>query len=263
MHINSSVAVCPPVVNLDEGSYHHSRVQHWLWTCWLDFIAEAKALTDGYKRVVIFDGDLSELDTLKRSIQLTTLNKATILTLIQETIAPLVDIADACYFIRGTAAHVGKSAWSEEATAKDTDGAIPEGNGKSSWWHYRGIASGVKLDVAHHANMGSVPWSKRNSANNMAAKIMYSYLVEMNQPAPDLALRAHNHTRATSGRNYRCQVDYLPAWTVKTEYAYRVGYENSISDIGGMVYLCENGSFREHEIMFYPKDAKQIWKLTM
>jgi hypothetical protein len=264
LHINSTVALSPPVVNLDDGgTYHASRTQHWLWNSWLDFISETKILTDDFRRVLVINGDLTELDTQKRSIQLTTMNKNTILNMVLETIAPLVDIADAVYIIRGTAAHTGKSAWSEEAIAGDIDCAIHSGNGNFSWWHYRGVASGVKLDIAHHAQMGFVPWSRKNAANNLAAKIMWCYQVDRNETAPDLALRSHNHSYASSGDNYRCMVDYLPAWTTLTEYGYRQGYENMLSDIGGIIYFCNNGHYIKQKIFFKPKEARQIWKLSM
>jgi hypothetical protein len=264
LHINSTVALCPPIVNLDDGgTYHASRTQRWLHNCWLDFCAEAKVLTEGYRRVVIFDGDLTELDTLKRSIQLTSLNKSTILNMVIDVIAPLVDFADAVYFMRGTAAHTGKSAWSEEAIARDTDGVVPSGNGIYSWWQYRGIAAQVKFDIAHHASMGKKPWTRKNAANNLAAEIMYLYQVDREIKAPDLVLRSHNHTCASSGDNFKTCVNFLPAWTTMTEYGYRVGYENVISDIGGMVYLCENGHFTRNKILFHPKESGRIWKLEM
>jgi hypothetical protein len=280
LHINSTLAVCPPVVSLDDGgTYHASRTQRWLYECFLDFTDQAKALTEGYRNIVVFNGDLSELDTAKRSVQLISLNKATILSLVQETIAPLVDVTNECIFIRGTAAHTGKSSWSEEDTGRDTIGTIPSGTfkrkykvkGKTmekidkiySWWHHRSVVSGVQVDIAHHANMGKKPWTRRNAANNLAAEIMYLYQVDMGVRAPDLALRSHNHTYATSGDNYKCQVDYLPSWTTLTEYGYRIGYENVVSDIGGMVYLFENGTIDRHKIMYPPKDAKRIWKLKI
>ena len=263
-HINSTVGLSPRIVNLDDGgTFHASRTQHWLWDCWTDFIAEAKVVTQDYKRVVIFGGDLTELDTQKRSIQLTTLNKSTILKMVQETIEPLVDIADACYFIRGTSAHTGKSSWSEEETARDTEGAVPEGKGVYSWWHYRGVAGGVRVDVAHHAQMGSTPWTKKNSANNLAARVMWHYTIDRGEKPPNLVLRSHNHCYASSGDNYAARVDYLPCWTTATEYSYRVGYENTVASIGGIIYKCENGYYTRDKVIFEPREDKHLWKLNM
>jgi hypothetical protein len=264
LHVNSTTAVCPRVVELDDGgNYHSSRTQHWLLECWLDFVAEAKIITEGYKRIAIFDGDLSELDRKERSSQIVTQNKAVILNMVQDTIAPLVDYTDANYFFRGTAAHTGKSSWSEEAIAKDTDNTIPSPDGASSWWHYRGIASGVRIDIAHHNGMGKKPWLKKNAANNCAAEIMWYYQVDRFVRAPQLALRAHAHTYASSGDNFPCEVDMLPSWTTKTEYAYRMGYENAISDIGGIIYLCEDGRYNRVKLMYEPREAKRIWALEM
>jgi hypothetical protein len=276
-HINSTVALCPKVVNKDDGgTYHASRTQRWLLECFLDYIEQAKILTEGYKRVGVFMGDLSELERKDRSNQIISPNKNTILNTIIETIAPLTTITDENIFIRGTAAHTGKSSWSEEHIASDIDNTIPSLkipsefiNGKEikkgifSWWHYRGTAGGVKLDLAHHTSMGKKPWTRRNAANAAAAEIMWYYQVDRFVRAPDLALRAHVHTYATSADNFPCQVDCLPAWTTKTEYAYRIGYENAISDIGGIVYLCENGTFIRKKITYEPREEKRVWKLSM
>jgi hypothetical protein len=263
-HINSTVSLCPPVINLDDGgTYHSSRTQRWLWECWLDFCVQALNLTDGYKRVAIFGGDLSELDRKNRTNQIITPNKATILDMIREVITSLVSFTDANYFIRGTEAHTGKSSWAEEDIAKDTDNTVPMTQSIHTWWHYRGVASGVRLDVAHHTSMGRKPWLKRNAANAAAAEIMWKYQVDRFVKAPDLALRSHVHTYATSGDNFKCQVDCLPSWSIKTEYAYRMGMENDISDIGGIVYLCENGKFQRHKVMYEPREDRRIWVLTM
>jgi len=109
-HINSTVALCTPVINLDDGgTYHASRTQRELYNCWLDFWQQAKELTTGYKRVGVFNGDLGELDTKKRSIQLVTLNKATIQRMVIDTIEPALAILDSVFVMRGTAAHTGKS----------------------------------------------------------------------------------------------------------------------------------------------------------
>jgi hypothetical protein len=44
LHVNSTVALCPPTVELDDGgTYHHSRTQAWIWNRWIDFWALADA----------------------------------------------------------------------------------------------------------------------------------------------------------------------------------------------------------------------------
>ena len=77
LHINSSVAICPPRVQLDDGgTYHPSPGQRWLNECFADFQARVNELK-GVK-VLMLCGDMGELDVKRRSNQLITTNKATI-----------------------------------------------------------------------------------------------------------------------------------------------------------------------------------------
>ena len=76
-HIGSTVALCPPRVPLDDGgTYVASPGQRWLWQGWLEFIQYAKDLAQGYKPIAVFNGDLAELDTKRRTNQLINPNKA-------------------------------------------------------------------------------------------------------------------------------------------------------------------------------------------
>ena len=58
LHVNSTVAVCPPVVMLDDGGeYRASKPQRWLWREWVKFWGAVRrrringvwAMTDGYR----------------------------------------------------------------------------------------------------------------------------------------------------------------------------------------------------------------------
>jgi len=263
-HTNSTVAVCPPVVNLDDGgTYHASRTQRALWDCWRDFWQQANELTKGYRRVGVFNGDLGELDTKKRSVQLISLNKATILSMVIETLEPALGILDAAYFMRGTAAHTGKSSWLEEAVAADTDITVRESQAAASWWHYRGAASGVRFDIAHHATMGGLPWTSKNAANKLAALTLWYYRVSRNEKAPHVAIRSHNHSTADSYDNFPVRAIFTGAWTILTEHGYRIGLENVLSDIGGMVILCDAGQYTVKKIPYEPMKDKKIWALKM
>lgn len=261
-HINSTVALSVPNVELDDGgTYHLSRTQSWLWRCWLDFASEVKALPG--RKIVCIKGDLTELDTKRRSVQLISSNKATILKAVHRTIEPLVELADSLIVIRGTPAHEGKGCWSEEAIASDYDHAVQdEAHHMSSWYHLRSVIDGVKIDIAHHATMTGNPWGRGNSANNLAHKIVWNYVVGMKQPAPDLALRAHNHVTAESS-GFDTLVSFSPAWTTATEYAYRAGHENTLADVGGIIWTLDNGSYTKKLIKFKPAESRRVWALTI
>jgi hypothetical protein len=261
LHSNSSLALCPPNINLDDGgTHHHSRIQSWLWRSWLDFCFQIDRDTKGMRKILVLNGDLGELDTMKRSVQLISLNKSTILNIVTETLEPILNIVDSVLVIRGTAAHEGKSSWLEETIAKDI-GAISQTESIFSWWHYRGTCEGVRLDIAHHASKSSNPFSKGYGAIRVASR-MQRYYQRMKALPPHVAVRSHNHEYEDSGGNYETFVYFTPAWTIKTEYALRIGLENALSDIGGVVIYCENGQYQTKKYSYEPKETK-IWKLTL
>jgi hypothetical protein len=85
----------------------------------------------------------------------------------------------------------------------------------------------------------------------------------MRSQSPDIAPRSHNHTYEDSGGNYETFVFFTRAWTILTEYGYRVGLENSLADIGGHVITCEDGKWSKRDYKYEPKEARQVWKLTL
>ena len=262
LHINSTVAVCPPSVNLDDGgTYHASRTQVWLWRCLEEIAAEfARATGD---KIVLFNGDLGELDTKRRTYQLITPNKATILDLVRDTIEPVTSIADRNYMLRGTPAHQGKSAWLEEAIADDLDHAVRSSKAAASWWHYRGTLAGVRIDSAHHVSMGGLPWTEKQAATKAASRIVWRYLVDMHQPPPSVAFRSHNHRWSDSYDNYPTRVICTPCLTTATEYIYRTGHENDLADIGALIMTCKDGEYEIQKLRFEPREARRVWTLTM
>lgn len=262
LHINSTVGLCKPVVNLDDGgTYHASRSQCWLWECWLDFTAQAEAAPG--RKVLILNGDLGDLDTKRRSYQLVSPNKATVLSLLIDTLEPLLSVADAVYIVRGTLAHTGKSAWLEEAIGKDIDTAVKNGE-QYSWYHIRGAVEGVRLDISHHTSMGGLPWTEKHAAMKLAEKVVWRYMIDMKQPPPDLAVRSHNHRKSDSFDNYETRGITTSAFQLLTEYAYRTGRENDLADVGGMLIPCENGKYTyNNHINYRPKGLNRIWALKI
>lgn len=261
LHVNSTVALCKPSINLDDdGTYRASNNQRKIWDAWLDFCNEVKAI-DADKRILVLNGDIGELDTKRRSVQLITLNKATVLRMVIDTIEPMLSIIDDVIVVRGTMAHVGKSSWLEESIADDI-GAISNGNAKSHW-HFRGMFENVRFDIAHHASMGNLPWTEKAAAIKIAKIIMDRYN-EMKSPIPHVALRSHNHRRSDSGRNYECRAVCLPCWQLHTEYISRIGHENSIADIGGDIFVCEDGSYKwiDYRYEINPS-GRRLWSLKV
>lgn len=266
LHTNSTVGLCTPTVNLDDGgTYTASRTQRWLWDNWCAMwrMLDKQYPAPDWRRVVIFNGDMGELDTKRRSVQLISPNKATIQAIVLDTIQPAIEWARDVYVVRGTPAHVGKSAWLEEAIAHDLSNAVKfSETGAASWWHIRGTFDSVRVDIAHHANMGGQPWTRINAAPRLGAKILWQYEIERHQPAPQLVIRSHNHYCVNAQMN-GTQIWFTPAWTVLTEHGYRSGYENDIAHIGAVVAECDSGSVKVNKIMYEMKGERRVWQTKL
>ena len=262
MHINSTVALCPSGVALDDGgTYKPSNAQRWLWRNWMDFWKQAKEQPG--RRILVINGDIAELDTKRRSVQLVTANKATIQKMILLALEPALDATDEVIVIRGTPAHTGKGAWIEEAIAQDLDNAI-KAETSASHYHARITIDGVRLDIAHHAPMGRQPWARNTGANALAAKLLWYYKVDLNKRPPHLAIRAHNHQAAVGyaqAGGDSIEVRYLPAWTLATEFTYRSGYENSLADTGGLIVRIADGRYECEPVIYpYRVSEAQLWQ---
>lgn len=268
LHITSTVGLCPPVANLDDGgTYHASPAQRQLWDCWTDFWQGIAARTPaGAQKIAIINGDAVEADVRGRSYQMITRHKATMLSIALAVLEPLLAWAEQVYVIRGTEAHVGKGGQYEEMLAADLTTAVGPGPGQPrSWWHLRRKIAGVRFDVAHHVQMSGIPWNEKFAAIRLAERIQYQYLVQMRQPAPQVVLRSHVHRRNDSGRNdsgrnYADMIAIIqPAWQLRTAYNYRIASENSLAHIGGVWLDLQGGQVAAWDYQTYPFTEQDLW----
>lgn len=266
MHVNSAVALCPPDgIDLDDGGkYMPSETQRWLWDCWHDDVHRFLDASSGTTRIAILNGDLGDIDAKKRSSQMVSRNNAVIADTVLSVLAPLTDMVDHVFVVRGTPAHTGKSAWLEELVARDLDNAVRYSDSVSSWWHLREQIGGVRFDICHHARMGGIPWTRPNAVLNAAAKITYQYLAELRQEPPHIAVRSHNHKHGDSYDAHPVRMLYLPCYSAITEFGYRIGYENTPPDIGCRYVFIEDGNYkivkRDHRIV---DGGVSVWKSHM
>lgn len=251
-HINSTVALCPPTVNLDDGgTYRSSKTQRWLWDCWQDYWLQISKLPG--RKIAIFNGDLAELDTKRRTNQIITANKSTIMSIVLECLELPMNICDGLVFIRGTQAHVGKAAWIEESTANDLDNTIRcDKEAPASFYHFQKEIDGVRFDVAHHVSMGRLPWTEKDAANKLSVRARYRYF-ESGMKPPSVIIRSHNHRYADSGGNFKTFAVCAPSYCARTEYVFRIGQEMTPASIGGIYFICENGKYKYEYIPYEPR----------
>lgn len=260
-HINSRVALCKRIVQLDDGgSYRASRTQNAILEAYKDFCDEVGKLES--RKILFLNGDTGELDAKKRGFPIVSHNKADIRRLMLDILEPIIDVVDKVIVVRGTQAHTGKSAWIETVIAEDMDNTFPSKE-SASWWHFRGTIEGVRFDVHHKANMGRMPWTEKHAGVKIA-KIVVDRYNEMKSPIPHIAARAHNHKRSDSGRNFEVKAICMPCWSGFTEFAHQMGYENDNPSIGGDVIVCEDGKYEWIDYRYHPlPEGRRVWSIKI
>lgn len=259
-HVNSTVGLCPPSFELDDGgTYQLNKTQRWMWAYWKECWEEAEEFTKGAKRSTwIVNGDALDFDHKGRSSQYVTNNKATVQRMAVEALEPGLEKVDRVYFIRGTDAHTGRDGEMEEQLAQDIDITVKNGE-VASWYHLQGVICGMRVDVAHHTSMGGLAWTDKNAANKIAADAIMQYVLA-GQKFPNLVVRSHVHRHADSHDNYPLRAMILPAWQSMTSYGAKLN-PNRLSDIGMVVLLVEDGKIVGEKKMItkLAQTTRSVW----
>lgn len=264
-HANSSVALSAPTVTLDDGqTISASKHQRWLWEKWNEFYAKAddtrRELNAEY--IQVFNGDLVEgfhHGTVQLMSQNPNIQKAVVSAILE---VPYQQKADRMLFVRGTTAHVGKSASSEESIAMtaraDGRGVISDPDtGTASWWHFRGELQGVRLDITHHGRTGQREHTRMGAAALHAHDILLSHVKNGEQP-PHLCLRAHYHRFNDSHDACAVRVVTNGAWQFKTEHTHKIAAD-SLADIGGLIVVIDGGEYEVRKVKF-PYSRGTVWR---
>lgn len=203
----------------------------------------------------VINGDAVEGDAKRRSWQTISRNPATVLGLAADIFDPLAKASAGLFFVRGTGAHVGKSAHLEEQLAADLDGQVCPETGAHSWYHLPLEVEGVRLDIAHHPGIGvgRNPWTAFNSINTLASRMLFEH-ANAGRQLPHLVIRSHNHTYRDSLDNYRVRAITLPAWTLATEYIQQI-QPGALADIGAVLVHCSAGYYEVEVIRFKAQPA--------
>ena len=159
----------------------------------------------------------------------------------------------AYYHVRGTEAHVGKSAQEEERLAKAL-GAIPNDEAQHArWelWKRIGPGKGHLVHAIHHiGSTGSQAYE-----STAVHKEMVECFVEAGRwgdEPPQVIVRSHRHrafeTRIAVADGYGIAV-VTPAWQLRTPFSYKIpGARVSQPQIGGV--LIRSGDEELHSRMF-------------
>jgi hypothetical protein len=265
LHAGSTVALCPPHIDLDDGGgYEASKVQRWLWQCWGDFWREVereRQAAGDHLHYQIFNGDLADGDH-HDTPQILSRNPEAQAAVLREALAlPMAQQPERIFVVRGTEVHNGKGNSVEEGVARRwrDDGLPVEGDpstGTASWWHLRADIEGVRFDVAHHGRTGHRAHTEGNAANLYAHDILLHHVKDGHQP-PDLALRAHYHRFNDSYDLCPVRVITNGAWQLKTSYVHKIAAD-SISHIGGLIITVQDGEYAVRKVRYLPERGP-VW----
>lgn len=256
LHAGSTLGLCPPVFSLSEGgTYKASTAQRWLWRRWLEYITtvQDKAKQYGVGYTAILNGDVIE-GNHHNTFSVISGSETVQMRVAEAVLDPLLQDADAAYFVRGTPAHVGEGARLEEKIADNWTNTIRDGD-NASRWHLLLDVNGTLLDVAHHGRIGRMPWTRPNGAHGLAAAVIAD-CADNGQRIPDLVLRAHWHQYVDTFHNYNStRLIAMPAWQLVTGYVQRFT-PGALADIGGLIVTCWPGGRYELDVIrFRPKRA--------
>ena len=263
VHCGSTVAVCPPKIEMDDGGeYVASKTQRWLWQNWLAFWDTVREAASGAQLYTVFNGDLTE-GFHHGTTQVLTANPTAQSRVVDACMEVVLDLNPAkMFFVRGTEAHVGKSAAYEERIAlgmfkdkrpvqKDPD------TGTASWWHLAMEIQGKRMSFAHHGRMGQRPWTKHNVPALLAHQI-FMERAQRDLPPYHLAVRSHFHTFVDTHDACPTRLIQTPAWQLHTGHSWKVVPEN-IADIGGIIVTIDGGEMSVRPVL-YPPAPTPVWR---
>ncbi len=273
IHSNSTVALCPPRVQLDDGGeYVASQPQRWIWRQWLVYwkeIEERRAALNA-RLFVVLNGELAD-DNHHATTQLITRNPAdqlkTALRVLEPMTALLQD-GDRVFVTRGTEAHSGLSSSMDETLARELGAENCSETGKNgakdanlpfSLQVLRIEAEGVRFDVAHHppGGGGRRPWTRGSFAQTLAAMAFFE-AAERGEKPPHLLVRGHVHRPGDSYDAYPVRALVLPSWQLSTAYGYRIG--GGTLPVGGAYVICSGKGGYEVVKRFWEWPIQTYWK---
>jgi len=259
-HCGCQLGLCPPgpIKRDEKGSYYPSSFQKKVWKAWeewWDYWVPLYTKEEPY--ILVVNGDVLDGNPYGAKTPIS-LNVAIQSRIAKKILRPILEKKKCIeyYHIRGTEAHVGKSAENEEALA-ETLGAIPEEEGGPySRWEMWTRLDKALIHFSHHIGTTS------SSAYESTA--VYRELIEAFNEAgrwkdepPDVVVRSHRHrqfevTIATDKGMGKSIV--TPGWQLKTPLTYRMASGRaSTPQVGG--YVLRTGDEDEIYSRFH------VWKL--
>lgn len=245
IHGGCKLAVCPPdgIALDDGGKYIPSPFQLKLYAMWREFWDEWVPFAVRKERYcIVVNGDAVE-GVHHHATTPISHNIGDQCRVALDLLAPESEKAKGgLYMVRGTEAHVGISAQTEEGMAKNL-GAIPNEDGQYCRWDlWKAIGDSKLVHFLHHIGTTS---SAAYESTAVYKELTESYVEAARwrlQP-PDIVVRSHRHRSieikipvgTINGQTSEASAIVTPAWQGKTPHVWRIpGGRISTPQFGGI-----------------------------
>jgi hypothetical protein len=225
-HCGCRVGLChPDGVALDDGGwYKPSAFQLKLWSIWDEFWdVWVPKVTHGESYVVVANGDMVDGVHHGSTTQISQ-NLEDQCEIAHRIFKPIVERCEGrFYMVRGTEAHVGKSAKEEERLAKSLH-AIPNKQRQYSRWELNKYCGPFVCNFMHHIGTTSSS-AHETSAVNAELHAAFVEAGRWGRVPPAVTARAHRHrnceVRIPTHWGYGISF-VTAAWQGKTPFAFKV-----------------------------------------
>lgn len=251
-HCGCRLGLCPPGgVQLDDGgTYQPSRLQKRVYEYWKYFWDEhVPRCVNGEPFAVVHCGDA--LDGVPhRSKTPISCNWADQQHIALDILQPVVELCDGNYYhIRGTEAHVGKSAEREEMLAERL-GAKPNKHGQHARFDLWKLIGPKLIHALHHiGTTGSQAYEATGVHKELVEETTEAG--RWDERAPDIIVRGHRHRYILTeiavirgGVPSQARSLVLPGWQLKTPFVWKIpGGRLAPPQFGGAVirYSSDSG----------------------
>lgn len=232
---------------LDGGTYGLSKIQKWIFDCWLDF---SKRIPSG--SVLLVNGDLVQ-GGIGRDVQLVSSKWS-------DQIAGAVDLLEIpgrrcseIYLTYGTEYHDQPSGQALIGICDQLKARLPKVKIHEPEYEVW-IQWGSKLvHATHHRSTSSSPTSKGTPLAGALTKMIVSAPMR-NGMYPDIEIRSHAHDPGYLVSTLGVSIG-LPAWQIKTGYAWHRQPEAPIV-IGGTILKLEENEVCVNQILYKPSKTR-------
>jgi hypothetical protein len=240
-HCGCGLAICPPEgVELDDGgTYMPSKLQRQIYAYWEEFWGEhVPEVTHGEPYIVIHNGDAIDGVHHSSTTQITH-NLTTQARIVVDLMKPIIANPRCVEYIhiRGTEAHVGKSAEQEEAVAKEL-GAKPNAEGQYARYDlWLEVGTGLVHSLHHIGTTGSQAYE--STAIHKELVESFTEAGRWGRRPPDIIVRSHRHRAIETNiptHNGKARAVVTACWQGKTPFVWKIpGGRISTPQFGGLV----------------------------